>query len=75
MNKNQLHKKFKENNRNPRRGPLNTEIATINTYNYLEHTKGLFKKVSVKKHLKKYATTCPKSAKVKYSECDFFTVL
>ena len=71
MNKNRLHKKFKENNRNPQRGPLNTEITTINTYNYLEHTKGPFKKFSVKKRLKKYATTCPKSAKVKYSGCDF----
>ena len=70
MNKNRLHKKFKENNRNPRRGPPNTEITTINTYNYLEHTKGLLKKFSVKKHLKKYATTCLKSAKVKYSGCD-----
>ena len=50
MNKNRLHKKFKENNRNPRRGPLNTKITTINTFNYLEHTKGLFKKFSVKKN-------------------------
>ena len=40
MNKNRLHKKFKENNRYSRRGPLNTKITTINTYNYLEHTKG-----------------------------------
>ena len=50
MNKNLLHKKFKENNRNPRRGPLNTEIITINTYNYLEHTKKLFLKNSVLKN-------------------------
>ena len=52
MNKNRLHKKFKENNRNPRRGPLNTEITTINTYNYLEHTKDFLKNSVLKNTLR-----------------------